>query len=703
VRWGKSDQTSENVISGTAHGPVVQAGSVGQVHFHSAARPAPVIPFQLPPAPRLFASRQEELTELDGWRDADDDHPLVAVISGPGGVGKTSLALRWLHDAREHYPDGQLFLDLAAFSPAGPTRSEEALECFLLALGVPPEQVPAELPQRTAMFRSVTAGLAVVLLLDNAYSAAQIRPLLPASASCAVVVTSRWRLAGLGMDGARFVELEPMETGASVELLANAVGERRLTAESSAARELADLCGGVPLALSVVAARLSAHPRRSLSREVDDLRAERGRFSGLTLGQDVSVEAVFDLSYEKLTAGQARAYRACSVHPGAEFAADVVADALEKPVEDIRTTLHSLTEANLLFELEDHRFRYHDLLRLHARRKAESEGLNLSRRMIEWYLDTLVAADLVIRPTRRRVAPRFRTPQDRGDLFRTHTEAVEWLSRERANLREACRRSAELGLDELVWQFCEAMWGFFLHTRHYGDWLALHALGIPAARRCGNRAAEGKLRAQLTYTFAALHRYDEALREGAIALRLAEEDQDAQALAVALTELSGAAQGSGDLTAALEYLVRTREIRREIGTPRALALCERRIGEVLADLERYPEAVSRLRVAAEAMARLGDVPQQAGSLMSLGRTNLRRGQPAQADADLREAVALVRAAGMPYYEAEALTLLGEVAETIGDLPSARTHYSAAFDLYTEVEEPKAAVVRAKLVELDSRT
>ncbi|HWO64464.1 MAG TPA: tetratricopeptide repeat protein, partial [Umezawaea sp.] len=616
----------------------------------------------------------------------------------PGGVGKTTLALRWLHDVRDSFPDGQLYLDLDAFSATGPVRSEEALECFLLALGVAADRVPPDLAGRTALFRSITAELSLVVLLDNATSAAQVRPLLPASPTCAAVVTSRWRLVGLGMAGARFLELEPMETEASLELLAKAVGEDRLSDEHGAARELTALCGGLPLALSVVAARLSAHPRRSLSREAGDLRAERDRFPGLTLGTDVSVEAVLDLSYRDLTSRQASVYRTCALHPGAEFGVEVVADALGEPSA---TVLADLVEANLLVEVEGPRYRYHDLLRLHALRKAEQETLEGERRelsstMVRWYLDTVVAVEALLRPTRRRVGPRFAVPAERTGVFGSEREALRWFDVERANLRQACLHAVALGLDDLAWQFCEAMWSGFLHTRHYDDWFACHDVGVAASVRSANRAAEAQLRLQLSYSLSELRRYDEALEQGTAALRIEEESGDRGAVAAVLNQLAGIAQASGDLAAALSLLHRVRAIREEVGTPRALAFCGRRIGQVLADQGRYAEAVRELVATVDAMTRLGDQVQRAWSMVALGKTYLRWGKADQAAATLQSALEIMRPVGTPFYEAEVLTALGEVAEVLGDLPAARRHYSGALERYVQVEEPKAVDLRARL-------
>ncbi|MEU5691713.1 tetratricopeptide repeat protein [Actinosynnema sp. NPDC020468] len=674
-----------NSMSGTTHGPVVQAGSVGAVHFHQTAKTA--VPYQLPPAPRLFSGRRRELAALDGW--LADDEPLVAVVSGAGGVGKTSLAARWLHNTRTRFPDGQLYVDLA--SPDGPATPEEVLEWFLLAFGTPAADIPHGLARRQAEFRTVTADRGIALLLDGAVSAAQVRPLLPTSPRSAVVVTSRWRLSGLAADGARFVEVESFDQDSSLELLERAVGSRVIS-EPEAARELAALCGGLPIALSVVGARLATRPRRTLSKEVGTLRSEG--LATLTLDDGVSVEAVLDMSYVGLSERQARVYRLCALHPGSSFGPDAAAATTGE--DEVEPVLADLVDNNLLTEVSDDRFRYHDLLRLHARRQADwhstAERDDAVRRAVDWYLDRAVAADVVLRPTRHRVGPRFRHPTA---PFADRHEALAWLEDERANLRECCRVADERRWDDLVWQFCEALWGFFLNARHYDDWLAVHRWGVPAAVRAGNRPAEAKLRTQLTYTYAVLGRFAEAEREGSRALEIAEQDGDRQGEAVALTELGGVAQGSGDPGTALTRLRRAREIRADIGTPRAEALCVRRIGEVLGDLGRIGEAVAELTAAGTAMAGLGDRIGQARCLFSIGRIRLGRGEWDDARSALGTALGLVRQAGSPHYEAETLAELGEVAERSGDPATARGHYEEAARLFANAGNPRAATMTAK--------
>jgi tetratricopeptide (TPR) repeat protein len=690
---GTGERPVSNDLSGIVRGTVVQSGSIGQVTINSPGPDVP-IPSQLPPPPRSFTSRDRELSLLRQW--SDDEGPLVAVISGPGGVGKTTIALRWLHDARDSFFDGQLYVDLGAFAPSGPIEPEQVLEWFLLALGVRPGNVPFGLAPRQALYRTMTAGRAMAVLLDNAFSAAQVRPLLPASGDSTVVVTSRWRLAGLSLDGGRFIEVDPLSVDDSVELLGNIVGRGRLAGEDDQAAELARLCGGMPIALSVVGARLSAHPRRSVSREIGNLRND-DRLATLTLDES-SVEAIFDVSYTDLPIPEQRAYRMCSLHPGTVFGVEVAAAAVGGLADDVEDSLDALVDRNLIKEISDQRFRYHDLLLLHARRQAEwadsePDRQAAVRRVVEWYLNRAVDADLVLRATRRRVGQRFH--EDREPGFASHREALEWLTDERHNILLAVRSADEHGWDGLTWEFCEAMWGFFLHARNYGDWLEMHAMGIPAARRERDVVAEACLRAQLCFALTGLRRYDDAIQEGHAALRLIERTDDESTRAMVLGELAGAVQGNGDLPGALAYLKQVKEIRAVIGTERSVALAQRRIGEVLAELGRHDEAIEALREAADTMSSL-DRALRARTLTSLASVYLRAGRGSDALPPLTEALGVARELGSTRYEAEALLVLGDFAWQRGDVDEAREHWAVAHQAYSAGGDPKAAELAERL-------
>ncbi|MFC3891443.1 ATP-binding protein [Lentzea rhizosphaerae] len=647
------------------------------------------MPQQLPPAPSVFVSRVDELTELDRWHEREE-RQLLVVVSGPGGVGKTSLALRWLHDTRDRFPDGQLYVDLGAHAEAA--QPDEVLEWFLGALGV--EVVPPGLPQRQALFRSLTANRSFAILLDNAASAAQVRPLLPASPRCVVVVTSRWRLSPLGMDGARFIEVDPMDLRDSVELLERVVGEPRLAEEADAARELARLCGGMPIALGVIGARLSRRPRRTLAREVDELRTENRRLAGLDLGGTSSVSAVLDLSYVDLPPRQARLYRLSSWHPGPSFGVEAAAAMLADDVGEVEDDLDDLVEKNLLIEVGDDRFRFHDLLRLHARAQNDAEREDAIQRAVEFYLDKAVVADAAAIPGRPRVGLRFKSADP--DAFGSRAEALDWLDHERDNLVQALRAADVHGWPDLVWQLAEAMYALFQRRHHYSDWLFTHERGVRAAQMCGERTAEARLRNQLAVALRNLGRLDEATAQVRTVLELA-GDHDLGSRATALMRLGHIYRLRGEFDVALRYFREGLDVETRHGRTRGIALARRRIGEVLINLGRIDEAITELE---ESEALLDNDVDKARARMFRSRAVLRASRFDEALRLAESVLADVRDAGSPLHVADAFELLGEIAERQSDLARARDHYRSALACYGESFDPSAEHVRARLADLD---
>lgn len=683
-------------IAGNVTGPVTTA-----VHFHAGPHEQAVIPAQLPSPPPYFTGRDGQLAELARNRASAERQPSVVVVTGPGGVGKTALALRWMHDLREQLPHGQLFVDLGGFATREPADPEQVLEGFLEALGVQSDRIPASLSDRAALFRSMTADKKVGLLLDNAASAAQVRPLLPAGAGCTVVITSRDRLSGLAIDGARFTAVEPLTAEESMGLLGRMLGQQRITADPDSASELARMCGGLPLALMLVGARLATHARRSLLRESQELRDARARLAALSVDGDISVAAVFDISYRRLPPAVRRAYRLCGLHFGPEFGAPVIAAAADCPVDEVADWLATLTDAHLVEEVDEERFRIHDLLKLHSQQQSIAEDDydardRTIRRMIEWYLDTTVAADLLVHPLPERLGPRYASPPPTSGLFNDDREALRWLRCERTNLQAALKHAAHHNCDDVVWQFCEALWSSFLHVRRYNDWIEAHRLGIQAARRAGHPRAEARLHSQLGFAYAKLRRYDDAISENTAGLELAEAMQDDKARATALSQLGRAARGKGDLHRALDYFTRSRDLHRSLGRRRGVALCGRRIGQILTEMHRYDDAVRELDSAASTMAELEDRTQHARSLMFLGIAHANAGRRDTAIALLREALAVMQDLDSPYYQAEILASLGDICERSGDRDAAREYFRRAYEKYQQVEDPEMDRMHARL-------
>ena len=671
---GSESGVTANAIEGSVHGPVFQAQSIGEVHIHGADQ---VVPFQVPGGPGQFVGRESVLGELTRLRKQGP-----VVVCGMAGVGKTSVVLQWARRVVGEFPDGQLYADLGGVEPTTPFG---VLEWFLLSLGTAPEQVPGDLDRRAGLFRSLTARRRLLVVLDDAVSAAQVRPLIPAGSGCAVVVTSRSRLSGLGLHGARWVDLQPLAGADSVRLLRSVVGDERVAAEVDAAHEVARLCGGLPLALSVVGARLAIRARRTLAREVADLAGERTRLAGLTLGQDASVAAVLDLARDGLDDDARAAYACAGWHPGREFGAEAIAAGLGVPAPRAGDALITLVESGLADEPSDERYAMHDLIRLHARETGPSTS---QRTVIEWYLDTAIAADTVVHPLRLRLSPRY----DHADAgrFPDSASAIGWLERERANLRAAVDTAAERRWDELTWQLCEAMWGLFLHHRHYGDWIDMQRKGIAAAARLGDQRAEARIRLQAGYAHGKIGQIEEHRAHATAARDLARAAGDPFTEASALENL-GTATLRSDPEQAITHLVQARDRYRELGRKRGIALCTRRIGEALSALGRWDDAATELADAAAAMADLGDPTQHTRAVTALAEVHRAAGEPDRALAALTDALAVMRRFGSRYYQAEILTALADAGH-----PDAERLLAEAADLYEEVGDPAAQVIRSRL-------
>lgn len=648
-------------------------------------------PVQIPAAAGELVGREAELGRLDEvWALRGTRRPLV-VLDGIGGVGKTSVAVHWLSRRLPEFPDGLLYAGLCE-ADGSPVPPEEVLHGFLTSLGVPTEEIPAGPAARSGVFRAITAERTLALLLDDAVSAAQVRALLPSATSVMVVVTSRRRLTGLGIDGATFVDLLPLDAAASARLLTAVLGTERLATEPIAARSIIATCSGLPLALGVVAARLRARPLRTLEREARSYARYLG--DAHRIPEDVQdVQAVFDATYADLPGGAARLYRACGLHPGPEVALETLAAVLEAPIDQVEDEVEILVDANLLADAEEDHVKQHEVLRRDARVRAEREDSPADRTAIargfaRWYLGRSQLADDLIHPHRTRFAASPAT----GPSFRDRASALAWWRRELPTLRAVFAEAARNQWDEEVWQFCEASWGYFLHHRDYEPWLAMTTTGVAAAQRCAKPLVEARLRAQLGFAYAKLRRWEPAISENLAALRLGEQVQDEQTRATAVSQLGRAARGQGDLAGALDFYRQSVALHAAVGNDRGVALGRRRCGEVLAELGKDDEAIAELEAAAESMRELGDPNQHARAVMALASLRARQGQHETAAEMLLAGLEVVESLNSPYYTAEIRTALGNVERARGHDQEARHHLARARELYAAMGDPRATTL-----------
>ncbi|GAA4380773.1 XRE family transcriptional regulator [Actinomadura verrucosospora] len=690
-----------NELTGTIAGSSVQAGSIaGGVHItmpRSASLPAPA---QLP-APGLFAGRHDEMAELRAHAGRQG----LVVITGAGGVGKTTLALHWLHELKDEY-EGQLFVDLRGFSGADPLPPDEPLERFLRALGALPESIPPSIDEQAALFRSMTTGSRLIVLLDNAVSAAQVRPLLPGAGGSLVVVTSRRRLSGLVVDGARFVDVDPLGVTGALELLERLIGAERIRAEREHARSLVALCGTLPLAVCASGARLAARRRWPIARAVAELDDEARRLSALRTGEgDISVDAVFNTSYQALDDAHARAYRLLGVHPGNDFDVAAAAALLGTDEDHAADLLHDLVDASLLIEGGDERYFFHDLVRLHARDKAHEPTAALDRmealaRLADWYLTSAVTADLLLMPGRWHLGDKYASERRNGALTDRPT-ALSWLEQERDNLAAVAREAHEAGLHPVTWQLCEAGWPLFLHRKHYRAWIRMYEVGLVAARSCDDPRAQARMLEGLGVAHLNLQEIDAARDKYEAALALERQTGHRLGEAAALEGLGLVAFATGDLAPAVGLFREARDVHAALDRPRGIALMERHIGEALSAWGRHGEADAALTGALDTFVRLDEPYHQARTLTCLGQARLLAGRPDEAAEALHASLGVAREAGARHVEAGALRELARVAAHQGAAADERRFLEQALAIYTELGAPQAAPVKERLDEVRS--
>jgi NB-ARC domain len=364
-------------------------------------------PRQLPADVTFFTGRDAELAKLDALLDHGTPAAVViSAIAGTAGMGKTSLAVHWAYRVRERFPDGELYVNLRGYDPGPPVTPEQALDGFLRALDVPAEKIPHDVDAQAGLYRSLLAGRRMVVVLDNAASPDQVRPLLPGSPPCVVVVTSRSRLSGLiAREGAYRLTLDVLPAEDAVTLLRHAIGADRVDAEPGAAAEVARHCGYLPLALRIAAERAAARAHLRLADLAEELAVEHDRLDLLTADDDeiTGVRAVFSWSYRTLAPETARAFRLLGRHPGPDVGVASAAALTGSTTTSVRRQLDALTSAHLVTETRRDRYQFHDLLRAYATERASldespDENTHTIRRVLEWYLHTAHAALYVLYP-----------------------------------------------------------------------------------------------------------------------------------------------------------------------------------------------------------------------------------------------------------------------------------------------------------------
>jgi tetratricopeptide (TPR) repeat protein len=675
---------SGNRVFGPVAGQVVQAGAVhGGVHFHAVGT-RPLVPQQLLPPPPGFTNRVAELAFLNDQLE----RPGVVVVKGQGGVGKTALALHWLNSVAEQFPDGQLYADLT-LSTAEPVASEDILGQFLRSLGVPPRRVPEGFPERTALYRTLTANKAVAVLLDDAVSAAQVRALLPASTTAVTFVTSRRPLLGLLAAGARTLSVEPLDRPAALQLLGHRIGQARVEAERRPAEELVSFCGGLPIALCVAGARAAARPRRSLARMVEELADERVRLDALSAEGDLSVRSMLDIAYSDLPEDLRLVYCALGLHPEGQFGPEVVSAMIEVEPLVAHRALDALVDASLAEELGQDHYRLHDLVRVHALDHAAAlpDRFGVLRRAMEWYLHTAQAANRIVMPARAVLAYEFTQDFAVPQELDGHGGALGWLAANRGNLLTMARDALNRDWAMLCYQLVDALQPLLILHKHRADAVAVAELGLRAAQAFGDSAVQARARKHLTRVHIKQGNleYAEQLATELLAAARAGGDRREEANAlktVALVEVS-----RGRFEAAAEAFGGTVEILRGLGERRGEGLALINFGETLIRLGRSRSALAPLARARDLLRTLGapDPYNQARAIAALAQAHVECDELELAQPLLEQALTVFAEQESHHERARAHRLLAELARRAGDEQQAHRHDALADTLLANAD------------------
>lgn len=651
----------------------------------------------------MFVGRRGELADLEAAAAAA---PLV-ILTGPGGVGKTTLARRWANDVKPRFPDGQLFLDLQGAGPATATDPADALGHLLRALGVPPDQVPAGTGELAARYRSLTAGRSFLIVLDNAFSVAQVRSLLPGDGPSVVIVTSRQRLTGLLADGGVPVEVRPWAPDDAVALLERILGPDRVRPELADARRIARLCDGLPFAVSVVAARLAARPRMPLARLATELAGEAGRLRALRTAEGVSVVSSLDLSYQGLDAATRAVYRRLAVLPAREYGLGPIT-ALTGSAPAAEAAVDRLIQANLLEEVGADRLRRHDLVVLHARQRFEAEEPpddhdHVRRAVLEWYLAAAGVADRVLTPYRRRPFPyRFTATPLLPPSFAGRDDALRWLGAERLALLAAGEAALAGGWNELAWNLGDVLWPVLLLEKHYGDRAGIEERGVTAARRWGNRWAEADARKRLGIAHAEAGRLADAETELRRAAECYRAVDDPLGALDAEERIASVLRDTGRADEAIAMYERILAANRTTGEPRRVGLTLLRLGALRSRSGTPAEAVALLLEAREVFGHLGDTDpyNRERAEIALAGAFLALGELDDATAAAGGAVAGMGRLGSRFEQAQAVEVLARAATMRGDETGGRRHWARALAIYDDLGSSRAPALRAELSDPD---
>ncbi|WP_433236866.1 tetratricopeptide repeat protein [Streptosporangium sp. CA-135522] len=657
------------------------------------AQPLSFLPFDIPD----FTGRAGELDRLaDSWAKGGAV-VTISAIDGMAGVGKTTLAVHAAHRLADRFPDGQLFVDLHAHTPGQPSiEPGAALETLLRQLGLPAERIPLSLTERAALWRSELVNRRTLIILDNASDTDHVRPLLPGATHSLMLITSRRRL--IDLDGADLVSLEVLPAEDALALFTSIVGERA-QAEPVAVLDVLQLCGFLPLAVRIAAARLRHRPRWSVAYLADRLRVQRRRLRELTTA-DRGVAAAFTLSYEQLEADQQRLFRLLGLHPGVDLDPHAAAALADLPAEDAEELLEDLLDAHMLIQTEPGRYTFHDLLREYARGiAAEDEDAQTRQdaltRLADHYRYTANTAVDVLFEGGAPGRPVLLAPSTPATSFADKGTAGAWLTDEAANLLAV----AAEGLDEVTLDLASILYLYLDVNGRYHEAAAVHSDAVAAGRRLGDRDRTANALNNLAEAQFPLGRYDEAREHAREALELGRELGHKRHQARARTFLGALDTRRQDYTTARLHFEAALHLCREIGVRLGEASSLTNLGDISGRLRLFDDAVGYHLRALEIFREEGYRVGEAEALNNLGLASIEQGQFDRALDHLEVALTIYRDEAHPAGQADVLNSLGRAARAMAEPAQAVHHHTEALRIATEIGDvPQQARAHAGLAE-----
>ncbi|UOZ03306.1 tetratricopeptide repeat protein [Amycolatopsis sp. WQ 127309] len=691
------------------------SGGRGAGHPHFGSRPSSgrVVPRQLPAAVRDFTGRAGHLDALDALAPPDHhnlDEPgarsvVITAVDGAGGIGKTTLALHWAHRNQDRFPDGTLHVNLRGYGPGTPATPSEALGGFLRALGIAARTIPPEVEEQSALLRSLLSGKRVLMVLDNARSPEQIRPLLPGTPGCMVLVTSRDSLTGLVVtDAAHRLTLDLLDIPEAHALVTGILGAERAATEPHAIHELIRLCARLPLALRIAATRAAAHPHQSVAEVVADLTDDHTRLDVLsdTGDERAAIRAVFDWSYQQLPPEHARLFRRLGLHPGPDLTLPAAAALAELSPADTRPQLAALTSAHLIEPAAGSRYRLHDLLRAYAAGQAHDHDTDHDRRsalesLLTWYTHTSRTADHRVHPRFEQI-PAVVAEPDYPHPITGISQAWAWLISERTNILAALQYAADHQLHHHTIPLAYAC-RFLRSAGSPQEELDACSLGITAAQLAGNRAQEESLVTLRGETASSLGAWDQAQDDFDRAATLAEQLGDGARQAWNLNDRGLMFLRRGDFDKALQWLDRALPLSRGIDSGRMEAVVEGNLSATHIGLGQYQRALKHGELGLHLRRQVGDRTGEAYALTQLARACLALQAPEQAIRLCRDAIAIGRSTPISRDKtiAEPLDVLATCLLHLGHMGEAMVCWQEAATIYEDTGYPHHAVeVRQRL-------